>query len=207
MVCQYLGTLCFTKISFHTIIFLEDIFPYYNISNDKRNTNEPSLLIDSFPNLAYEETENTSHETVSHNDNVQNENNDSITSRDHVSRTRRLPSYLNDYHVYFNTSKTIKHPIESYISYSKLSPHFKHLICSLDSNEEPATFEEATSIKEWCNAMNEEIKALERNKTWTVVDLPPNKSAIGCRWVYKVKFKADGSVERHKARLVAKGYT
>jgi len=40
-----------------------------------------------------------------------------------------------------------------------------------------------------------------------LTDLPPNKYVIGCKWVYKVKHKADGSVERYKARLVAKGYT
>ncbi|RVW62156.1 Retrovirus-related Pol polyprotein from transposon RE1 [Vitis vinifera] len=55
--------------------------------------------------------------------------------------------------------------------------------------------------------MTDEIKALEHNKTWDLAILPPNKTAIGCKWVYRVKFKADGSVERYKARLVAKGYT
>lgn len=40
-----------------------------------------------------------------------------------------------------------------------------------------------------------------------MVPLPNGKQAIGCRWVYKIKFKPDGSIERHKARLVAKGYT
>ncbi|KAF5449042.1 hypothetical protein F2P56_029530, partial [Juglans regia] len=55
--------------------------------------------------------------------------------------------------------------------------------------------------------MTDEIKALEHNKTWDLAILPPNKTAIGCRWVYRVKFKADGSVETYKARLVAKGYT
>jgi hypothetical protein len=48
---------------------------------------------------------------------------------------------------------------------------------------------------------------LEENNTWVVTDLPPNKHPIGCKWVYKVKHKSDGSVERYKARLVAKGYT
>jgi hypothetical protein len=52
-----------------------------------------------------------------------------------------------------------------------------------------------------------EIKALEKNQTWDLVILPQNKSATGCKWVYKVKFQADGNVKRYKARLVAKGYT
>lgn len=48
---------------------------------------------------------------------------------------------------------------------------------------------------------------MEDNHTWTVQSLPKDKHSIGCKWVYKIKHKADGSVERFKARLVAKGYT
>ena len=55
--------------------------------------------------------------------------------------------------------------------------------------------------------MDKEIQALERNHTWDVTALPPGKSPIGCKWVYKVKFNPNGSVERYKARLVAKSYT
>jgi hypothetical protein len=51
-----------------------------------------------------------------------------------------------------------------------------------------------------------EIDALEANNTWKLVALPPGKRAIDCKWVYKVKLKADGSLERYKAQLVTKEY-
>ncbi|KAL0409570.1 UNVERIFIED_CONTAM: Retrovirus-related Pol polyprotein from transposon RE1 [Sesamum radiatum] len=55
--------------------------------------------------------------------------------------------------------------------------------------------------------MRQEIRALEQNHTWKVTSLPPGKKPIRCRWVYKLKLKDDGSVERCKARLVAKGFS
>lgn len=55
--------------------------------------------------------------------------------------------------------------------------------------------------------MQAELQAFESNNTWDLVPLPPGKKAEGCRWVYKVKLKADGSFERFKARLVAKWYS
>ena len=52
--------------------------------------------------------------------------------------------------------------------------------------------------------MLEEIEAIERNKTWELSNLPLNKHPIDVKWVFKVKFKPDGSIAKHKARLVAK---
>ncbi|XP_006591522.1 uncharacterized mitochondrial protein AtMg00810-like [Glycine max] len=54
--------------------------------------------------------------------------------------------------------------------------------------------------------MTVEIKALESNNTWTLVPLPAEKQCIGCRWVYKVKFKPNGTVDHHKARLLKNDY-
>jgi len=51
------------------------------------------------------------------------------------------------------------------------------------------------------------LQALQDTKTWDIVPLPQGKKPIACRWVYKVKYKADGTIERFKARLVVKGYS
>ena len=55
--------------------------------------------------------------------------------------------------------------------------------------------------------MNEEMKSLQKNETWELVECPLEKKPVVCRWIYTVKYKADGSIERFKARLVTKGYT
>ena len=60
---------------------------------------------------------------------------------------------------------------------------------------------------EWKGAMDEEMRALLQNDTWEIVDLPKGKKTVSCRWVYILKCKSDGSLDRYKARLVARGYT
>ena len=60
---------------------------------------------------------------------------------------------------------------------------------------------------EWQDVMAMELQALELNGTWPLVILPPSKHAIRCKWVYKIKYRADGSLKQYNARLVAKRYT
>ena len=54
--------------------------------------------------------------------------------------------------------------------------------------------------------MNTKLEALQQNNTWSLVTLPVGHKPIGCKWVYKIKYKFDGTIERYKACLVAKGY-
>ncbi|XP_019226927.1 PREDICTED: uncharacterized protein LOC109208296 [Nicotiana attenuata] len=72
--------------------------------------------------------------------------------------------------------------------------------------KEPNSFKEAVKDKRWIQAMQQEVKALEDNRTWEVVPIPVGKFIIGSKWVYKIKYNSNGKVERFKARLVAKGY-
>lgn len=60
---------------------------------------------------------------------------------------------------------------------------------------------------EWHYAMAREIQASEHNKTQIFSSLPSGMTLVGAKWVYKIKYKFDGSIEHYKARLVAKGYT
>jgi hypothetical protein len=64
----------------------------------------------------------------------------------------------------------------------------------------------ALSSPNWKSAMVDEYNALLRNKTWTLVPPTSGRNVIDCKWVFKLKYNADGSVDRHNARLVAKGF-
>ena len=76
-----------------------------------------------------------------------------------------------------------------------------------EEEEIPQSFQEAVKHKHWREAMKKEIDALIKNGTWEKCTLPEGKKPVGCRWIFTIKRRADGSIERYKARLVAKGYT
>jgi len=124
------------------------------------------------------------------------------------NRSRRAPTYLEDFQTDLASTHNVssKYPIGNFVSYNQLSSNFKHIVASFSSSNEPCTYEDASKHDCWKKAMEAELNALSDNKTWTLVPLPSGKTAIGCRWVYKVKHKSDGTIDRYKARLVAKGY-
>ncbi|CAI7858936.1 unnamed protein product [Closterium sp. NIES-54] len=74
---------------------------------------------------------------------------------------------------------------------------------------EPATLKEAlesSDADEWKKAKESELKSIEGNGTWELVELPEGRKAITSKWLFKIKSDADGKIERYKSRLVAKGY-
>ncbi|RVW64180.1 Retrovirus-related Pol polyprotein from transposon RE2 [Vitis vinifera] len=78
--------------------------------------------------------------------------------------------------------------------------------CTTSSTLEPTCVTQAVSHPEWREAMSSELTALMRHGTWDLIPPPINCHPVGCKWVFRVKRKADGSVDKFKARLVAKGY-
>ena len=102
-------------------------------------------------------------------------------------------------------SARTKNPVVRF-GYNEYMAHHYAYMTRVAEVREPESYAEAAKDAHWRAAMEEEMHALAENETWDLVDAPKGVKPIGCRWVYKVKYNTDGSVNRYKARLVAKGY-
>nr|GEV96085.1 putative RNA-directed DNA polymerase [Tanacetum cinerariifolium] len=104
------------------------------------------------------------------------------------------------------TSRSSKYPIAN-IARGNLSKEEKAFFASLYSEEAPSNVEQALKSEKWKNSKDVEMDALMRNETWDKCILLQGKKPVGCRWIFTINYKPNGTVERYKARLVAKGYT
>ncbi|XP_075096561.1 uncharacterized protein LOC142174629 [Nicotiana tabacum] len=136
-------------------------------------------------------------------DNQQNQQNN--TTR-RSGREKHPPIWMKDF-VSLNVHHDVNYPISNYLSYENISPKYQAYISTFSTTTEPNSYAEAVRDPRWVDAIKSEIEALENNNTWEVVSLLEGKIIIGCKWIYKIKYKATGEIERFKARLVAKGYS
>ncbi|KAI9197038.1 hypothetical protein LWI28_029285 [Acer negundo] len=74
------------------------------------------------------------------------------------------------------------------------------------SSVEPKSVKDVMMDSNWLNAMNDKFQALQNNNTWTLVPVYSDMNVVGSKWVFRTKFKPDGSILKHKARLVVKGF-
>ncbi|KAL0373882.1 UNVERIFIED_CONTAM: Retrovirus-related Pol polyprotein from transposon RE1 [Sesamum radiatum] len=116
------------------------------------------------------------------------------------TRISNQPAWLQDYHCNQTTSDSSPPTITCFGSLHSC------FVASLSNMQEPRSYKQASQSVDWKKAMQVELDALHQNDTWDITPLPKDKKAIGCRWVYKLKLKSDGTIDKHKARLVAKGY-
>ena len=115
----------------------------------------------------------------------------------------RLPLKLNEYVL----DGKVRYGLHRYANHAVLTIENCAFVSNLNKTSEPTSYEEASKRVEWKNSMNDEICALLENDTWEEVDLPFDRIPIGCKWVFRIKYKSNGEIDRFKSRLVAKGYS
>ena len=93
------------------------------------------------------------------------------------------------------------------MSLKHLSSADKNFIVRLNTTIIPNTVSEALTKRVWKDAMREEMSVLDKNKTWEIIERPKGKNIVDCKWIFTLKYKADGSLKGHKTKLIAKGYT
>ena len=130
----------------------------------------------------------------------QNQIEEGTTSCRRSSRSSKFPAKLNDYVL----DSKLKYGLNRFANHTRLSFDNCCFVANLNKSCEPSSFEEAYKNVTWKGAMNDEIVALYENDTWEEVDLPEGRVPIGSKWVWKLKFKTNGEIERCKARVVAK---
>ena len=159
-----------------------------NPEEDKGDERDGSKAIITEGQRETEDHETEDLETKDHVENEGQEEDDEESGETGLRRSQRetrKPSYLDDY-----------------ILFAEIEG--ERLLLSV--NGEPWSFEEAKVEKVWRDACEDEIASIEKNKTWSLIDLPSGAKAIGLKWIFKVKRNSDGSINKYKARLVAKGY-
>lgn len=216
--------------------FIEDQFPFHDIPHTCPENNSPSMFPLSPFHEFQNSTEVIPIPLTPHSPDSSDTNNSTRERADdaqiHIPvtiplalskpvRTKQLPARYKDFAglpgasispsagIISGTPLTHKctYPIQNYMSYHAFSPKHQSFLCNSATIHIPSTFKQAALDSNWLIAMKNEIHAMESNFTWELVPRPKDKHIVDCKWLFKVKYLPDGSVDRYKARLVAKGFT
>ncbi|XP_074356820.1 uncharacterized protein LOC141696596 [Apium graveolens] len=219
------------------IVFVEDCFPFHNKTFDTVSTSLSISSTYIFPDTPLFTDDNvisvqTMPSSIPHisspyidnnsNTHVVNPSSSSIpVAQTRPVRTRTVPSKFKDYTGFplFNKHQSTPsagalsgtsfcaYPLHNYMSYQDFSSSYYKYLCATVVIPTPYTYQQAATDSKWLAAMKLELHALESNHTWELVPKPAHTHIVDCKWLFKVKYNSDGTVERYKARLVARGFT
>lgn len=113
-------------------------------------------------------------------------------------RPTKKPLAMNNYFYSFATSSR---------QYKGIAYSHRNFLDQVSVTSKPSSYGQASQDSRWAQAMTEELSTLESNNTQDLVPRPNHRKVIGSKWVYRIKHKAHGDIERFKTRLVAKGHT
>lgn len=160
-----------------------------NLATDSANSGSASIAINSANSDSMSTT----------NDNNTNSNNSSSSntkSQHNSASSQATPTPAAPTSMITRSKNNIHKPNPKYLSSAIMKSTFP----------EPSTVKQALKSPSWTQAMRHEYDALMKNNTWTLVPESEAANLVGCKWIFRTKYKADGSIERLKARLVAKGF-
>ncbi|KAL0641511.1 hypothetical protein Bca4012_102648 [Brassica carinata] len=122
------------------------------------------------------------------------------------TRVRKDSSNWVNTRVYYN-AQAVEHPSQAVCSFAHYPKEHCAFMVSLDESHVPKSYEEAMKDKEWRESVGAESNAMIKNDTWYESELPKGKRAVSSRWIFTIKYLANGQIDRKKTRLVARGFT
>ncbi|KAL0641354.1 hypothetical protein Bca4012_102580 [Brassica carinata] len=131
---------------------------------------------------------------------------DQVQALRRSTRIKRDASNWVNTRVYYN-AQAVEHPSQAVCSFAEYPEEHMVFMCNLDENEIPRSYEEAMKHKGWRDSVGDERDAMIRNDTWYESELPKGKKAVSSRWIFTIKYLANGEIDRRKTRLVARGFT
>ncbi|WZZ60344.1 hypothetical protein YC2023_060451 [Brassica napus] len=131
---------------------------------------------------------------------------DQVQALRRSTRIKRDPSNWVNTRVYYN-AQAVEHPSQAVCSFAEFPEEHYAFMISLDESYVPRTYEEAMLDKEWKESVGAEAGAMIKNDTWYESELPKGKKVVSSRWIFTIKYLANGQIDRKKTRLVARGFT